>query len=319
MASNHPRVSRYPGGFRHGVEVLGTPVLNTYAGEVRWVNSAKGSDGNDGSRGRPWATLAKAITNTASNGGDLIMVMPNHTETLTDTLAVDTTGVTIQGMGQGGQRPNFTLAGAATDGFHVNVADVTIDNITITAGLANLVNAVAVDSTNCTLSNIEFVEDTTHLHFIHAITAGSTTDNTVDGLSVVGCEYHTATDGNTAFMNVIGDIKNMRVVNNDYTVGPLADATGILIQGTAGDDMQAAKIIGNNFSVTTTATDTYVLVSGNDQTDNSGVVIGNRIGTALAATNATNNTLMKGTGFRYLDNYIANDITSGGTLIPTAT
>lgn len=320
MASRFPYASSYGKGFARGVDILGVPIPQLPAGEVFWVSATDGSDGNKGTRNQPFATLSQAVSSAQAKRGDTVFLAPGHKETVSDAVDINKESLTIVGLGNSGSKPKITLSGGnATDGLDVSASNVTIDNIKLTAGLANLVAGIDVDATDCTIRNVTFDEPTTHLHFIHGIVSGSTTDNVCDGLTVEGCDYYAPTDGNTAFMQVVGDIKNMAVRGNKYIVGPLADASGILINGTAGDSMFGAEIVGNHMQVSTAATDTYVLVAGNDQTDNTGVVADNYIGTAKAATNATNNMIMKGTGFRYFQNYISNDVTDGSQLHPTAT
>ena len=96
-----PNLSSYPSGFPGGVAIQGMPVLNTYGGNVYWVNSSGGGDGNKGTRQRPFATLDYAIGRCTANNGDVIMVMPNHAETITGAggIALDVAGVTVVGMG----------------------------------------------------------------------------------------------------------------------------------------------------------------------------------------------------------------------------
>ena len=75
-------ISNY-GRFREGVNIGGMPILNSYAGNVFWVDSGAGSNGNKGTFARPFATIDYAIGQCTANNGDLIMVMPGHTETVT--------------------------------------------------------------------------------------------------------------------------------------------------------------------------------------------------------------------------------------------
>ena len=322
MASKFPNVSRYPGGFRKGVEILGMPVLNTYPGNVRWVNSTGGSDGNDGSRGRPYATLAKAIGDTASNNGDVIMLMPKHVETISDAVVIDTTGVTIQGLGNKGAKPTFTFSGGAvTDGFHINVADVTIDNIEMVCGIKNLVNGVAIDATGATLSNITFVEGSASagIEFLHCITSGTTVDNVCDDLTVQNCEYSTATSGNTGFISIVGNLHNLVFIGNKYLVSGPGTATGLMIAGTAGDDLKNAFISGNYMHSLITATDGYPFLNGNLETTNSGFIVDNMWAADTVITEvAAVNQMVGAKGFAYGNN-VQTAGEFGGTLHPSAT
>lgn len=320
MASKFPFASSYGSGFARGVDILGMPVAqHTHAGEVFWISATDGSDGNKGTRNQPFATLSQGITAAQAKRGDVVAIAPGHKETISDAVNINKEGLTILGV-PGGAKPRFRFSGGnATDGFDISANYVTVANIECQAGLDGLTNAFDIDATNATISDVTFSEQATDLHWVHAITSGSTTDNVCDGLTVQGCDMFTATDSNTGFMNVLGDIKGMDVVGNRYIVGKGTDATGIFIQGTAGDDMQDVYIADNVVQVTQTATDSYPLLSGNDQTDNSGMIVRNMVGTSQSNTNATSNHLVLGTGFRYAENYQSGASGHGGSLHPTAT
>src|SRR5690242_14286615 len=81
-----------------------------YFGSVFYVNSVTGSDtANDGrSLDTPYATITKAIAGTTANKGDVIFVMPGHSETRTAAITVNKAGIAIIGLGQGLVRPSIT-------------------------------------------------------------------------------------------------------------------------------------------------------------------------------------------------------------------
>src|SRR5258705_1677161 len=109
-------LSAYPEGFGGGVSVRGLPLITSFAGNVYWVSSSSGSDGGKGTRERPFATLAYAISRCTANQGDVIFVAPGHTETITSATALpfNVAGVTIVGVGAGATRPTFTFTTANT-------------------------------------------------------------------------------------------------------------------------------------------------------------------------------------------------------------
>ena len=61
--------SNFPNGFANGVTIRGVPLTITNPGEVFWVNGSGvlakggvgGSNGNDGSYQRPFATIDYAV------------------------------------------------------------------------------------------------------------------------------------------------------------------------------------------------------------------------------------------------------------------
>ena len=117
--------STYPGGFASGVTIRGVPLTTSNPGEIFWVNNSSGlakngacgSNGNDGTYRRPFSTIDFAIGKCTASRGDIIVVMPGYTETLTTAgaIAVDVAGVAIVGLGIGTMRPPITMnASAAT-------------------------------------------------------------------------------------------------------------------------------------------------------------------------------------------------------------
>jgi len=61
MATVKQSIAQYPNGFTDGVTVRGVPLLNTYSGQVWWVD-ASGAQIGDGKFNRPFANIDTAIT-----------------------------------------------------------------------------------------------------------------------------------------------------------------------------------------------------------------------------------------------------------------
>jgi len=319
----YPFVSKYPNGFANGVEILGMPVLNGYANDVYWVCATEGSDGNKGTRDRPFATLQKAIDTAADDKGDVIFVKPNHRETTTTAVDVDKRGLTIAGLSVGGMKPQFLLdSSTTTDSFGVTVADVTISNLRFLSGTSDMAEAIDVDAARCSIVGCEFRDNTTHENFTTGIRSGSTTDNVCDGLTIVGNEFYTATDSHTAFAILVGDTDRLTVVGNKYVMGAPAGSAGIFLNGTAGDDWQQVTIADNYVSVTNTATDSYPLGGGNDQTDNTGLMVDNYVANRASVGTtgaASQNLFTKGTGFSWINCYHVGKGALPGKRMPIAT
>src|SRR6185436_14827350 len=78
-------------------------------GNVFYVHSVSGSDSDSGtSPVAAKATLAAAIALCTANNGDVIFVLPGHSETLTAAITVNKAGISIVGLGQGLVRPSLT-------------------------------------------------------------------------------------------------------------------------------------------------------------------------------------------------------------------
>ena len=99
--------------FPSGISSFGVPVLGaggigvpTTTGNYWFVSSTLGNDGNLGtSASSPFGTIGRALTSgfAAANQGDVIVVMPGHTETITADAGINlnVAGVTIVGLGTG--------------------------------------------------------------------------------------------------------------------------------------------------------------------------------------------------------------------------
>ena len=157
--------SNYPGGFPQGIVIKGIPLTVSNPGQVYWVNSTdvaapgakKGSNGNDGSYRKPFATIDYAVGRCTANRGDIIMVMPGHSESITAaaSLVLDVAGVAVIGLGTGSLRPDLNFSSTAGS-VEIDAADVTLYNLTLTADVSAVVVGVNVDANGFTMDSCEF-------------------------------------------------------------------------------------------------------------------------------------------------------------------
>lgn len=128
-------ISSYPGGFGSGVAIQELPILNTYSRKVFWVDS-NGGGGSRGTFKHPVTTLAAALDLCTASKGDIIMIKAGHAEAPTATIDLDVAGVSIIGLGVGGNRPTFTPAHtvASDIAFDFQADDMLLKNIVIAAG-----------------------------------------------------------------------------------------------------------------------------------------------------------------------------------------
>lgn len=175
--------SNFPNGFAGGVNIRGVPVLNTYGGQVFWVDSAVGGNGNKGSFDRPFATIDYAVGRCTANNGDIIMVKPGHTETVTAAagLALDVAGITIHFLGNDNDRARINFTTATTADMDVDAADITLINPRFTAGVDALVGPIDVNSARFTIIN-GLWEDGIAINTVDCIVADANADDmTIDG------------------------------------------------------------------------------------------------------------------------------------------
>jgi len=213
-------MTSYPNGFTGGVAVRGVPLLNTYFNQVFWVDSNTGSNGNSGKTpGKPFATIDYAIGKCAVNKGDVILVAPNHAETISGagTITCDVAGVAIMGLGWGTLRPvlNFT----ATDStVAVTAANVYISNIQFECEIDALVVGVPISAAGCTLEKCSFSQPTSTndaLIWVQTTAAG-------DDLTIVGCDFRASHAGPTEAVQLVG-ADRAKIIGN-YFIGSYSTA-----------------------------------------------------------------------------------------------
>lgn len=134
-------VRETPGGI-YNIEDQATTTGNRY-----FVCSTTGSDaaGWGLSPDKPTATIDYAIGLCTANQGDLIFVMPGHTESLATLITADVAGITIKGLGNGNDRPKVTV-NAVIDGISITADNVTLENLVFpdpTAAAASMINVAA--------------------------------------------------------------------------------------------------------------------------------------------------------------------------------
>lgn len=274
-------ISNYPGGFANGVTIRGVPITMTNPGEVFWVNSttvlAKGgvgsSDSGKGTYQRPFATIDYAMSRCLASRGDIVMVMPGHTENITAAggITMDIAGVAIIGLGSGSLRPKITIDTDVAATFLMSAASCTVHNLLFAAGFADIVRMIDVTAAEATIDMCEFVEDNVNENWTDVIGV-SGTDGTADGLTVSNCRAFGVDTTNNGFMLIANDIARMTVENN-FVVHDNANATAFITH-TTGGIMLNCVIRNNDYMSLLTGVDALI---NNDVTTNTGVVYNNRV------------------------------------------
>jgi hypothetical protein len=258
-------ISSYPNGFNNGVLIKGLPVELPNSGKVFWVNNSSvlpdngvsGSDSaSNGTYLRPYATIDYAVGQCTAGRGDVIYVMPGHSETITGAAGVDldVQGIKVIGLGQGSLQPRIDFTNAAAT-VEVNADDILIQNINFHAnvtvvaiGLSVLTGATGTVVNDCVFD----VETTATDEFLISINLG------------VGCD-------NTTIQNT----------NIDMGLGGAAHAIK-LVGASANVDIRGCRIVGdystaNIGGITTLSTEVYieenVLVNGGSGNINAQPVI----------------------------------------------
>ncbi|KKN74781.1 hypothetical protein LCGC14_0386740 [marine sediment metagenome] len=176
----------------------------------------------------PFATVDYAIGRATANNGDIIHVMPGHSETKSVTgslLALDKAGLTILGQGEGADRPTLTLShtGAAMT---ISAANTLWKNFLIVCGVDSVMAPLTISATDCTLEDIE-IRDAAAVEFV----TGILTTNAADRLHINRLQYR-------------GDV----ATGDACTIGiDLAGCDDVLIENSIFDGIASTAFV--NFSV----------------------------------------------------------------------
>jgi hypothetical protein len=196
-------------------------------GNVFYVDSVTGTNavGYGTSPDAPVASIAYAIANLCTAAkGDVILVMPGHTETIIGAagVAASVAGVRIIGLGRGRNRPvvNYTTAVGAS--FDISAANVRVENIVFTPiGVDNITAAINVTAADAEIVNCDFqhASASAQAALVILTTAAGTR------LTVQGCRFYGTTDAgtNAAIRLVGGDGHTIR--DNTFS-GAYASGTG---------------------------------------------------------------------------------------------
>lgn len=153
--------SNYPNGFAGAITIRGVPLLQTHPGKVFWVDNGTsgllpgqrgGSNGNKGTFDSPFSTVDYAVSQCATDRGDIVFVKPGHAETIDSAtaLAIDVAGVAVVGLGQGSNRPTFNLTATAST-ITMSAANCTFWNCLVTGGIDAIVAVFTISAADCQL------------------------------------------------------------------------------------------------------------------------------------------------------------------------
>lgn len=316
-------ISNFPHGFASGLSVRGLPLLQTHPGKVFFVgnstalleDSPGGSNGNVGSFQRPFGTLQYAINQCMANRGDIIMVKPGHTETVSSAtaLALNKAGVAIIGLGYGSLRPTFTLDTGASTTIGVSAANVALQNVRISANIADAVSAFTLAAAPYfSLEDVEIRATATNMNFLHIIDTDVTTDNAI-GLSVRRCRWLEPDAATLAAFLVDGSNAEWDISDNFFVTGAATQDVAAMYTIAAGKVLTRLRDMRNSVQITGNANSTAGLWLTTNGTTNSGIVAYNNLKHIDATTEIwqTSNA-----GFGLFENRATAVGTAQGFLLP---
>ncbi len=279
-------------------------------GKDIFVDSVTGADTSDGlTPDRALATLDAAFALCTADKGYRIIILPNHSETVTGVggIAHDVAGVSVIGLGRGSQRPTFLMDGATTVTYLITANDAYVHNLVLNGGHNDIVAAIQItDSTGVHLDSIEFANNIADENFLTCIKVG-TVNNTCDDLTVTNCVWQTIDTGSLEFIEQTDDI-DRAVITDNLVVTP-GTASPLLLNQTG--DLLTNAFIARNF-IQNKNTSGNLLID-TDGTANTGIVAHNRVGHLDTAGAVL---VIATSGFHFFDNLGTSALANSGIVNP---
>jgi len=314
--------SNYPSGFTGGVTIRGIPIQQMHPGEVFWVNNSSvlaygqdvtGSNGNDGSFAKPFASITYALTQCTANRGDIIMLGVGHNDSLAaggaGALTLNVAGTAIVGTGVGSLRSAVTFTGA-TDTVVISAANMSFSNISFEAGVADVATGLDVSAVDgLSFDNCYFSEGAAvgTYNFVDVINLATGADD----ISFTNCKFYGADTNNDQF--IVGVAHDGLYIDNCDFIAATAQAAAVPILDFTGA-VTNMDIKNSHFFNNVDAG--FFIIS--DQSNNSGCVSYCNFGGADAAD--SNTAGVNVTGAHCFECYFSGDVASwaiagGGTAI----
>lgn len=274
-------LTAFPNGISSfGVPVLGSgPTIPVTTGKYFYVHHT-GSAGNAGTSPlRPISSITRALTKCVSNRGDVIILMPGHTEAVTAASGINlnVNGVYIVGLGWGLNRPTINFTTAATATIAVAANNLVLDNIQFVAGFADIVAPLTIGAADdVVVRRCLFRASAADLNFLHVFDTG-TTDASCDGLTFVDNEWFEVDAATLAFGLVDCAIDRLNISRNLIVNGAATADVAALLTIATGKNLTNARIMHNNLDITGNAGSTAGIFITTDGTAHSGIIAYNNI------------------------------------------
>lgn len=290
----------------------GTQPTGLGNGKTFYVSSAIGaSDGTS-----PITAVGTIVAATAlctANQGDTIVVLPNHTESITAaTVLTAVAGIRIIGMGKGANRPKVTFTTIASAGYTLAVAGVYIENIVFVANILSCVAALTLTTaTDINIVNCEFRDAGATTNFLNIVKSTGIA-NTVDGLTLIDNRWlGLGTTSVNSFLLTANDIDRLTMWGNYVKLARTA-AAAVLATVTAG--VLTALDCRWNITISQQVADTgggFINVGGTTSTG----VVANNYHSDLSTTDLFVTTSV---GLSFFENRKSGVISASGYTLPAA-
>jgi len=311
-------LKNYIPALNYGAKILPEEIVGAYTlfGDSFYVDGTNGADvaGNGKSPDTAFKTLDYAIGQATANQGDVIFVKEGYTETISAATALlDKAGITIIGMGDGGNMPKITLDTATTATIGVSANDITIEGFKFVADFADIVSFFTLTTAkNFTLDGCKFAQSGANKNALYLVDTDTTTGN-ADGLTIKNCEWIDVDTACVGAVKVDQDLTGLVVKDNFFKLGVNNNKSVITVAN--GKSVFDAIITDNYLYRLNTDSATGALWFHTNQTDNSGILARNF---AQHADTASELNLTANAGLACFQNFSSGVVGASGYLLPGA-
>lgn len=264
--------SQFPHGFANGVSILGQPILTVQTGNVWWVSSLLGNDGNKGNYNQPFGTWGRAVSFCMA--GDIIVLMAGHAETISSStaLTLSVASVVTYGIGVGNKRPTITLDTGTSTTINVTAAGVGVSNVRFVAGIAAIVACfTTTTAAGFTLDTCSFSKTSTFT-FLTIVTTDAVANDT-DSMTITGCDWRDTATSVGPMVSCLATNDNVQFNNNWISLGVQNDVcAGVKVAN--GSILTNFLAVGNRIRKLDTSNTAGILFATNGST-NTGMLDGN--------------------------------------------
>lgn len=286
----------------------------TLGGSI-YVHSATGDDNHHGlTPDQALATLDAAFAKCTADKGWNIFVLPKHVETVTGAagIAHDVDGVSVYGIGHGGQQPEILMDAGTSVTYKITAEDAYVSNINFHAGHSTIVTCIDIQTAkNAWIDGCRFTNNAASENFETCIKSGTTTDNECDGLTITNCTWMQVEAGSLEFYEMLGNTAHITMTGN--IISHEGTGLGPLVLATDGDILTLATITDNVVRSKDTS-GAVGIVSTNTATNHTGIVARNYCASLTTSTDR----IVSGenAGYIYFDNMITGVVTTSGFILP---
>lgn len=235
-------------------------------GDIRYVHAGSGSSTGPGfSPETAYATIDQAISACTADNDDVVVVLPDHTESITGAagIALDVAGVRVIGLGVGRNRPRITFTTADAASCDVTAARCSLENLVFINGRDAQTAMINVTAADVTIKGCELQTGDATTQAV----VGILTNASADRLRIEGCHIHgLVTAGTTSQISIVGGdslvIKDNIIIGACATTGNIAAATTASLNGAiVGNLILNQTADANNKTIVLGASDTYIIAN----------------------------------------------------------